>query len=400
MKRLLTSTTVIGVLVALFGKVLGLEVSKGEVVTLIDQIQIIWPVLVGIGADLVAFWGRVSATRFDVSWYKSKTFWAGIISAVATTAAALGVDLTGLQPIIDKSVATWPAVVAIFGSVLTIIGRFKAKKRIAGSASQIMVWLLLVMPVLPSCASIEPPMPPDAENVCPVGDRDVRRNSCVAIEGQTRFAGLFAWAEGRKLWKPENAGEVAVVSVAFLDGSQKQQEKAWKRFQNIDELAPGLEFKRVAGRDADIRVAFGCSGHWSYVGTWARSVPRGKATMNLELSSSDFEEEWDRVVHHEVLHAIAFGHEHQSPVATIPWNEAKVIAYYKRTQGWTEQQIREQVLDRAWVQDLLTSGFDPQSIMMYPVPAELTDGKLVVGWNTVITERDKQLIRECYPEPK
>lgn len=398
MKGILSSTTVIGVLVALVSKFIGLEVSRAEAGDVIGKIQELWPILLGILADLTAAWHRVKATRFDVPWWSSKVFWAGVFSAVMTLIAALGIDVTSLQAAYDKTLDAWPALAALAGSLMVIVGRFTAKRRIAGGAAHVNAFLLLCLVSLTACSTV-PPVP-EVANVCPTGDRDVRRGSCVAIKGQPAFGGLFAWAEGRKLWKAEDPGEVVRVSVAFLDGSEKQQSKAWSRFQDIDALAPGLEFVRVAGVSADIRVSFACSGHWSYIGTWARSVAKGKATMNLELSSSDPESEWNRVGWHEVLHAIAFGHEHQSPIASIPWNEAKVIDYYRRTQGWTEQQIREQVLNRAWVDELLTSGFDPKSIMMYPVPADLTDGKLEVGWNTILTERDKQLLREAYPAPQ
>jgi hypothetical protein len=33
----------------------------------------------------------------------------------------------------------------------------------------------------------------------------------------------------------------------------------------------------------------------------------------------------------------------------------------------------------------------------YPVPAELTDGKMAVGWNTKFTKEDRQLVAELYP---
>ena len=396
MKGVLSSTTVIGALVALFAKVSGLEVSNAEAADVLGQVKSLWPILVGIAADISAAWWRVKATRFDVEWYRSKTFWAGVVSAVMTLAASLGVDVSALQPVIDKSIANWPAVVALAGSLLTIVGRWKAKKRITSNATYLLLLAAVLCVALPGCSTVPTSEPVDA---CPVADRDVRRSSCAAVRGKPLMAGLFAWAEGKRLWNEVNESGQVVVTVAFLDGSEKQKAKAWQRFATIDSLAPGLEFVRVAS-GGDIRVSFACSGHWSYVGTWARRIPQGKATMNLELSSGDSDTEWDRVGHHEVLHAIGFGHEHQSPLASIPWNEAKVVAFYQRTQGWSEQQVREQVLDPAYVEELLTSGFDPQSIMMYPVPAELTDGKLVVGWNTTITERDKQLIAEAYPAPR
>jgi serralysin len=46
------------------------------------------------------------------------------------------------------------------------------------------------------------------------------------------------------------------------------------------------------------------------------------------------------------------------------------------------------------------SDFDPQSIMLYAIPAELlTDPSKAVGWNTKLSDTDKAFIGTVYPKP-
>jgi len=89
---------------------------------------------------------------------------------------------------------------------------------------------------------------------------------------------------------------------------------------------------------------------------------------------------------HEFGHTLDLMHEHQSPVrgGTITLKESgtypcsilqiivptdtpsAVIEFYTRTQGWTEQQIREQILDVYNARDVSNySTLDLKSIMMY-----------------------------------
>jgi hypothetical protein len=44
------------------------------------------------------------------------------------------------------------------------------------------------------------------------------------------------------------------------------------------------------------------------------------------------------------------------------------------------------------------SEYDPESIMLYPIPAEfLTDPAFAVGWNKVPSETDKRYASVLYP---
>jgi len=121
--------------------------------------------------------------------------------------------------------------------------------------------------------------------------------------------------------------------------------------------------------------------------------------MNIALDRHHDNREWDRVVLHETLHAVCLEHEHQHPNNTIPWNREAVYDHYWRTQGWDRAMVDYQVLNRAMPKQLRTSGFDPDSIMCYPIDRHLTTNGFSVGWNTRLTAGDIALLRSLYPAP-
>lgn len=222
--------------------------------------------------------------------------------------------------------------------------------------------------------------------------------SCVAIDADLLddpgpLDALRLWGHRSKFWPKD-----AVLKVRFLTGTGFQQDRAWQRFRAIDALA-GISFERVCAGPSDIRVDFRPgSGHWSYLGTDARTIAQHGATMNLALTTQDPSDEWDRVALHEILHALGFSHEQAHPNHTIPWNEERVIADYAREQGWSAAQTRRQVLARDDGTDFVGSAYDPTSIMHYPVARiHVTDPAAAVGWNRRLTETDKTIIREVYP---
>ncbi len=188
------------------------------------------------------------------------------------------------------------------------------------------------------------------------------------------------------------------LRVHFLEGDPAVQEKVaaiageWRQYAN-------LTFVFGAGPEAEIRIAFKPNlGSWSYMGTDC-SLPQlaGRPTMNLGwLTPTTSVAEYRRVVLHEFGHALGLVHEHLQPNADIPWDEQKVIAYYKRTNGWDENYIRSNVLAKARA-DAFTA-FDPHSIMLYPVPKELTKGGFEIPWsNSELSALDKEFIGKMYP---
>ena len=191
----------------------------------------------------------------------------------------------------------------------------------------------------------------------------------------------------------------ATLRVAFLEGDRIVQERVAAIAQEWSQYA-NLKFAFVNEPDAEIRITFdGRTGSWSYLGTDS-TLPglRGRPSMNLGwLTKNTSLTEYRRVVLHEFGHALGLIHEHLSPSANLPWDEAAVLRFYRETNGWSDEYIRSNVLTAMAVNR--STRFDPHSIMLYPVPAELlTDPAAAAPWsNSELSPLDKTFIATIYP---
>ena len=213
---------------------------------------------------------------------------------------------------------------------------------------------------------------------------------------QTTSRGL---ADRGKLWRPGQ-----ILTVGFLDGAPALRQKVFRAAQEWAAYA-NIKFQLVAtphltkNLKSTIRITFVSGGSWSYVGTDALGIQAGQPTMQLGwLTENSQDSEIRRVTLHEFGHALGLLHEHQHPEGGIHWDREQVIAHYKRTNGWSAAQTELNVLAGVSGSQFLASAFDPQSIMLYPIPAELTTDGYSTQWNYMLSDGDKALAAQLYPK--
>lgn len=211
---------------------------------------------------------------------------------------------------------------------------------------------------------------------------------------QTREARLAA--DRNKLWPPHQR----TLHVRFLDGDDRVQEKVatfaqeWCKYANVT-----LVFDDAP--DAVLRVSFTPGGSWSFIGTDALDPRIGPndPTINLGwLTPATPNDEVSQVVLHEFGHALGLIHEHQNPAGRIPWNREAVYAFYAGPPNfWSREEVDVNIFQVYDSTVTNYSQFDPQSIMLYPIPPQFTDGVFQVGWNKVLSPMDRQFIGVIYP---
>jgi hypothetical protein len=187
-----------------------------------------------------------------------------------------------------------------------------------------------------------------------------------------------------------------------------------------ERIAPlvNLKFEFVTDpAKSDIRILFrkgiGCS---SVVGTTMNRLkfsqgsekdiqPKGEPNPTMTYGWLDVS-----TVLHEFCHALGMIHEHQNPKGNpIQWNEPAVFCHFKSTnKGWTDDDIKRNILD-PYKKDMVNgSEFDPASIMIYSFPETVECDKqnlsltlnsppLKVNPNYRLSNMDIEILKEMYP---
>lgn len=205
------------------------------------------------------------------------------------------------------------------------------------------------------------------------------------------FSTARAAVEKPKLWE---AGDT--ISIAFLGGTLKLKQRVEEAAcQWLDHLNLSFRFKDTP---AQVRISFRKNGSWSYIGKDCLAIPDPTATMNFGwFEDSTPREEIGRTVLHEFGHMLGMIHEHQNPDANIQWNKDAVYDYYLSPQiGWSAEDVDNNLFAKYNSAQTNFSKFDPQSIMLYPIPARFTTDGFQVGWNTLLSDMDKEFMGEMY----
>ncbi len=193
------------------------------------------------------------------------------------------------------------------------------------------------------------------------------------------------------------------LTVGFMDNAAKDLRdriishmNAWAKTSNVNFVYT------TKTADAQVRIARENDGYWSYLGTDVLHIAKNKQTMNLQAFTMNTpDSEFFRVVRHETGHTLGFPHEHMRKAVVKRIDEAKAIKYFGQTQGWTPNEVRQQVLTPLEENALIaTPTADETSIMCYQIPGFLTvNGKPIVG-GLDINKIDYDFAGKIYPKIK
>jgi hypothetical protein len=158
-----------------------------------------------------------------------------------------------------------------------------------------------------------------------------------------------------------------------------------------------ISFVQTQGT-GQVRISRGPGGYWSYLGTDVLLIPQNRPTMNLQsFTMSTPDSEFKRVIRHEAGHTLGAPHEHMRKELVARIDRQKAYDYFRRTQGWSPQQVDQQVLTPLDDRTIFGTPSDQTSIMCYQLPGSITkDGKPIVG-GLDINANDYRFIGEIYP---
>lgn len=190
----------------------------------------------------------------------------------------------------------------------------------------------------------------------------------------------------------------STIKVRFFGGSPTLRNRVmraareWSKYANVN-------FGVVNAGQADIRISFTQNGSsWSTIGRASAYGNQNAPSMNFGwLTDRSPDYEVTRTVLHEFGHALGLFHEHQNPTGGIPWDQEAVYDHYRRTQGWDRKTTFDNVMATTSNDRTQFTRYDANSIMHYPVAAELTAGRYSVGMNNGLSPTDKVYIANLYP---
>jgi len=172
---------------------------------------------------------------------------------------------------------------------------------------------------------------------------------------------------------------------------------AWNKTANVrfaETRATGQV--RIARLDSPEDMA----GYWSYIGTEILGIEEDQPTLNLEgFTMHTSEAEFRRVVRHEAGHTLGFEHEHMRSALVKLIDRRKAFVYFDRTQGWTAEETKAQVLTPLAAKSIMgTAESDPLSIMCYQIPSEITKGGKAIPGGRDINPKDFAFAGSIYPK--
>ena len=190
------------------------------------------------------------------------------------------------------------------------------------------------------------------------------------------------------------------LTVGFLDTPPAALRSRILTHMNAWAKSANVTFVQTSGA-AQVRIARAADGYWSYLGTDILHIDPHKQTMNLEAFTMQMpESEFHRVVRHETGHTLGCPHEHMRRELVALIDPQKAIDYFGINQGWSPDEVRQQVLTPLEESSLWgTVHSDAHSIMCYQIPGSITkNGKPIIG-GVDIDKSDYAFMAKVYPKP-
>lgn len=192
------------------------------------------------------------------------------------------------------------------------------------------------------------------------------------------------------------------LTVGFLDNPPSALRSRILTHMNAWSKTANVTFVQTQ-TDPQVRIArVENDGYWSYLGTDILTIPKDEPTMNLEgFTMQTSEAEFHRVVRHETGHTLGSPHEHMRRELVKLIDVNKAIDFFGITQGWSPEMVRQQVLTPIEEGSLRgTAHADPNSIMCYQIPGQITkSGDPIIG-GADIDKSDFDFMALIYPKPK
>jgi serralysin len=213
-----------------------------------------------------------------------------------------------------------------------------------------------------------------------------------------------------KLWEPGQE-----LSFCFFGGDSEvrrffiEVSRAWDDVTSLTfYYKDGTSTNCSETSEFDIRVSFDPSkSSYSYVGRDAEEIGQNSPTLNIKMTNSfaiTNKRRLQGTILHEIGHAIAFEHEHQSP-------DSKCSDYFDWTSIYSElskppnnmstADVDRNIRPIAQSERLRYTSYDTRSIMHYSFPARWyipgTPPSCIVEKNLALSSADKALAEAMYP---
>jgi len=197
-----------------------------------------------------------------------------------------------------------------------------------------------------------------------------------------------------KYWGPSPR----TLTVSFMESTPSDLRARIVSHLNAWTRTGCITFAQTQGT-GQVRISRGPGGYWSYLGTDVLLIPQNRPTMNLQsFTMNTAESEYKRVIRHEAGHTLGAPHEHMRKELVARIDRQKAYDYFRRTQGWSQQQVDQQVLTPLDDRSIFGTPSDQTSIMCYQLPGAITkDGRPIVG-GLDINATDFDFIGRIYPK--